>query len=416
MRFVFYHHQITSPFSLEQLYQGETGLAGSVCALRILFWIAALGHEVFLVGNITPGSFRGVLAYSIQDNDLELVMKKIGGKSVLVLNGTPSETIWQKIRDLKRDVFRVLLFAHNPYPLTWMHRLDQHELDGIVCVSNSFREDYRLYPGFERVEMTYVGADVDLISKAPVVHNRQFSVASTSVPRRTKGIHHLLSAWKYVRKALPSARLRIYGSARMHDPQALLGRTGLLDLDVEEEFFDFFGHSRNSEREWGIELMGMRSLNEVYCDLKSVVLTVVNSNLRGSIETYCRSAVESQLCGTPVVGAASGSLPEVVAHGKTGLLVDREDPAALADAIITLLKDDDLRHGMGAAGPTHVLPMADYSLIAREWEAIAQRAFTGETAPSPKRPVRDILRIMGYGRARLWLRDLFIHGSTFRYE
>ena len=49
----------------------------------------------------------------------------------------------------------------------------------------------------------------------------------------------------------------------------------------------------------------------------------------------------------PVIVSSVGSIPEVVDHGKTGLLVPPGDAKALAEAIIELLKDDRLREEMG---------------------------------------------------------------------
>lgn len=49
----------------------------------------------------------------------------------------------------------------------------------------------------------------------------------------------------------------------------------------------------------------------------------------------------------PVVCTNVGALQEVVVHGKTGLIVPPKDVESLADAIIKLLKDDDLRKEMG---------------------------------------------------------------------
>jgi glycosyltransferase involved in cell wall biosynthesis len=52
----------------------------------------------------------------------------------------------------------------------------------------------------------------------------------------------------------------------------------------------------------------------------------------------------------PVVATSVGGLPSVVEDGVTGLLVPPRDEHALADALITLLENDDLRHKMGVAG------------------------------------------------------------------
>ncbi|MBU1694468.1 MAG: glycosyltransferase family 4 protein [Verrucomicrobia bacterium] len=48
-----------------------------------------------------------------------------------------------------------------------------------------------------------------------------------------------------------------------------------------------------------------------------------------------------------VVGTRTGALPEAIEHGKTGLLVEPGDPAALAGALMTLLGDPELRRRMG---------------------------------------------------------------------
>ena len=52
----------------------------------------------------------------------------------------------------------------------------------------------------------------------------------------------------------------------------------------------------------------------------------------------------------PVVATSVGGLPSVVEDGVTGLLVPPRDEHALADALVTLLQDDELRHKMGVAG------------------------------------------------------------------
>jgi glycosyltransferase involved in cell wall biosynthesis len=69
-----------------------------------------------------------------------------------------------------------------------------------------------------------------------------------------------------------------------------------------------------------------------------------------SEEPFGRVALEAMSVRRPVVGTRAGGLPEVVEDGRTGLLVDPDDPGALADALRRLLQDADLRRQMGAAG------------------------------------------------------------------
>jgi glycosyltransferase involved in cell wall biosynthesis len=62
----------------------------------------------------------------------------------------------------------------------------------------------------------------------------------------------------------------------------------------------------------------------------------------------CRAVLEAAACGVPAVASRRGALPEIVADGETGLLVD-ERPEALAEAWEALLRDDGYRRALGAA-------------------------------------------------------------------
>lgn len=56
----------------------------------------------------------------------------------------------------------------------------------------------------------------------------------------------------------------------------------------------------------------------------------------------------------PVVASRVGGLADAVVDGRTGLLVEPEDPEGLARAIARLVADADLRRRLGEAGPGRV--------------------------------------------------------------
>ena len=62
------------------------------------------------------------------------------------------------------------------------------------------------------------------------------------------------------------------------------------------------------------------------------------------------SLLDAMAAGKPIVATTTGGIPEVVVDGETGFLVPPRDDRAMADAIITLLKDSAQRAQMGAAG------------------------------------------------------------------
>jgi glycosyltransferase involved in cell wall biosynthesis len=60
--------------------------------------------------------------------------------------------------------------------------------------------------------------------------------------------------------------------------------------------------------------------------------------------------LEAMAHAKPVIATPVGGTPELVADGETGLLVPPRDPAALADAIRSLLADPDRARELGRAG------------------------------------------------------------------
>ncbi|TFV90714.1 glycosyltransferase family 4 protein [Blastococcus sp. CT_GayMR16] len=68
------------------------------------------------------------------------------------------------------------------------------------------------------------------------------------------------------------------------------------------------------------------------------------------VESFGLVAVEALLLGRPVVATRIGGLPEVIKDGETGLLVDPDDPQALADAVIRLLSHPEEAAALGRAG------------------------------------------------------------------
>lgn len=67
-------------------------------------------------------------------------------------------------------------------------------------------------------------------------------------------------------------------------------------------------------------------------------------------ESFGYSVAEAMALGCPAVVTNVGGLPEVVENGKTGFVVEATDPSLIADKIILLLNDSNLRTQMISAG------------------------------------------------------------------
>jgi glycosyltransferase involved in cell wall biosynthesis len=70
--------------------------------------------------------------------------------------------------------------------------------------------------------------------------------------------------------------------------------------------------------------------------------------------------------GKPVVATTVGGLPEIVADGVTGYLVPPRDERALADAIVRLLRDSDLRHEQGRNAKRRIETECSPEQVARQ--------------------------------------------------
>jgi glycosyltransferase involved in cell wall biosynthesis len=98
-------------------------------------------------------------------------------------------------------------------------------------------------------------------------------------------------------------------------------------------------------------------------------------------EAFGIVAIEAQASERPVVGFRVDGLPEAVAADETGILVPHHDTTALADAIVRLASDDDLRRRMGAAGRKRVLSLfSAHAMVRRIGDLYA--AIVGRSTPN----------------------------------
>ncbi|KUJ65497.1 glycosyl transferase family 1 [Streptomyces albus subsp. albus] len=74
----------------------------------------------------------------------------------------------------------------------------------------------------------------------------------------------------------------------------------------------------------------------------------------GAQETFCQTVQEAQASGVPVIAPAVGGPLDLVAHGRTGLLVPPGDPDALRDAVALLAADPRLRAHLARKGRSAV--------------------------------------------------------------
>jgi glycosyltransferase involved in cell wall biosynthesis len=239
-------------------------------------------------------------------------------------------------------IFSIHGFAAPFYP--WLKRTVHLELERIlqrvtdctICVAHA-EADLFLSFGLttpEHIRILPYGIDVARFagSLADVAGLRQnlgvgqgpvvLTVCRLNVPR---DFVSLLTAFREVLGEFPTAHLLIVGGG----PQR---------AEVE-------AHIRRWELAQCVHITGFR--NDVPALMALADVYVLTSY---GWEGYPISTLEAQAAGVPVVVTDAGGSREAVEHEKTGLVVPKGCPDLLAEALLRLLRDPNLRQRMGEAG------------------------------------------------------------------
>jgi glycosyltransferase involved in cell wall biosynthesis len=191
-----------------------------------------------------------------------------------------------------------------------------------------------------------------------------------------KGHRHLIEAMPAILRAVPEAWLAVIGEGSEAD--ALRAQAAALDSRVAARVL-FTGRRDD--------------VSALTADLTLAVLP----SLR---EAQGISLLEAMARGVPVVASEIGGIPEVVTDGVDGRLVPPGDPAALADAIVELVRDPALRHRLGEAGRRTVADRfsidAQVRAIQTVYDEELARAgvlFNGEGGPAPRPRERGALEM-----------------------
>jgi glycosyltransferase involved in cell wall biosynthesis len=95
--------------------------------------------------------------------------------------------------------------------------------------------------------------------------------------------------------------------------------------------------------EGAVRILGPRE------DVAELLATASCLVLSSDYEGCPLSVLEAMAAGVPVVATRVGGLPELIDHGRTGLLVDPGRPEALAEGIVSLLSDPETAVEVGLA-------------------------------------------------------------------
>lgn len=197
--------------------------------------------------------------------------------------------------------------------------------DGVV-VNSEYTRDLvvsRLHVPLDRLTVCYPGAPrwqprAEPSSPGPILH------MGTIEPRKNVGA--IIKAYRALVEKDPGVPPLLFAGRMTAPVESVMSGE---DKQLLQDRVLFFGYVTDEQRQ------------RLYREASLLVIASTD-------EGFGIPALEAMTIGLPVVAAARGSLPEVVADA--GLLVDANDQDALADAMRRLLDDASLRRDLVERG------------------------------------------------------------------
>jgi len=152
-----------------------------------------------------------------------------------------------------------------------------------------------------------------------------FKLITVGALKRKKGIHTVLQALKLLKERGMTFTYRIIGEGEEKDNLSSLAKS--LELD---ESVTFCGN-----------LSRQKTINELRVSDLFVIASEITPD--GDQDSIPMAILESMALGVPVIATRTAGIPEVIEDGETGILVPPAEPAQLADACQSMLKDMESR-------------------------------------------------------------------------
>lgn len=256
---------------------------------------------------------------------------------------------------------------------SWVEKTALEMADAVVAVSKSTYDDVRrlfdVDPG--RMHVIANGIDTDeyrAVNRPEVLAQNGIDYGSPYVlfvgrMTRQKGLYYLLRAAEAI-----DPKLQIVLCAGESDTPELQAELEAMVSDLK---------SRRQGIVWIPGMLGREDVIALYSHAAVFCCPSI-------YEPFGIINLEAMACGTPVVGSRVGGIPEVVADGETGLIVDAKlsdaaphDPTdpegfalGLAQAVNRLGMDAELSRRMGEAGRQRVIDIYSWQSIAKQTLAL----------------------------------------------
>lgn len=225
----------------------------------------------------------------------------------------------------------------------WYEKMSFRNADFFCAVSQYVADRTRALLGIHNpIEIIPNPVDTELFSPMQNNEDHELIVFVGTVCEK-KGIRQLIQAFPLILEAHPSARLLVIGRDQ-YDKGLGISFTEYIINNIKP---DVLSH---------IIFLGAMKHDDIPAILNNAALCIYPSHM----EAMPIAWLEGLAMGKTVVASRTGPGPEIIEHGKNGLLCNPHDPHDIAEKIIYALGNADLRKRLGKAARQKA--QADFSV------------------------------------------------------
>jgi glycosyltransferase involved in cell wall biosynthesis len=207
----------------------------------------------------------------------------------------------------------------------------------------------------DNVEILYNPVELDVFGQSETrPETRPPTVLMMGEIGERKGAFDLIEAIPAVLAEVPDAYFRFAGNGETDTLQDRANALGIADN------VDVMGWTAGEDKIRAFQTA------DVYC-------------LPSYAENLPVSILEAMAARLPVVGTPVAGTPEEIIEDETGFMIEPGDKPAMADRLIRLLKDQDLRERMGAAGRARAEAHFDNEVVCTRLIRLWREAITART-------------------------------------
>jgi glycosyltransferase involved in cell wall biosynthesis len=226
-----------------------------------------------------------------------------------------------------------------PHISAWHNKLLQKNLahaQELCSTSLIMAKNTQKFCHNKKINITPFGIDINLFSPSKIIKNNIINIGTVKTLAPKYGIDTLIQAFSLAYNILKNnynIKLKIAGTGKQK--KYLKNLVSDLKLEQNVEFSGYIQHSKVPE----------------YLNNLDIYIAVS----RQDSESFGVAVLEASACGLPVIVSRVGGLPEVVKENITGLIVEKNNSEQLAQAIVKLVKNQQLRKKLGLAGRQYVI-------------------------------------------------------------